>query len=1085
VCKSYGGYLGKANGGTISDGTTSTEFVNFAQLQGGSKVDTVTVSAGGVESIKLGGDADIFISTGGLVTNVDGEAGADTFTLDDIANIGLINGGAESDTLTLNGTEQVVKLGTNVTLVENINATAGKLVAQDIDNSWEVTSSNSGTLKNTTEGVVTFIGFSDLVGGALDDSFTVDSFDYFTSIDGGKHVVGDSVFINANNQTVIIGENLFNIETITAAKGGTNVLQGDDIETLWEVTDYGKGSISYFSDGETKNISFTNFTDLQGGALDDTFKLSLMDHISGIIDGGDHVKGDLIELSTDNQIVKLGSDIDNIEVITASGGRNSLFAKNDINTWDINALNGGEVNNIAFSNFTDLVGGELVDTFTVSANGAVDGIINAGNGADELIVKLNSENRTQSGVINFVGGDDGAEDSVSIQGVTGDKLAFSETYQANVLVESLQFDQLSYENSFTQANVQVNFREVSSVDDAIQTSSLVINNAGADDVLYVNENAFSTKSGLVDISYASKDKGNVTLQAFDNSSIELNGDVTVAGDLTVTANTVKQDQGTIFADRIIFDNASSVGSNKAIDTNVDELLVRNHSGEIYLSQTGDLLISAIDNTTGLIDVSALSGLIESDANLNSSGDLTLESAEIKFTGFNNLAGKLDLTADDIVINNDSITNLVGIKAKNVSVTSNGDINATGDINVSANGNGSALFTSSNGSISLAGNNIIDSLNVNASNDILLSDLTTSNLVAETQNGDIVAAGSLDISQYFDAITTKLTARNGDISLLNDSNNFNKISLTANNAQIVDRNDLSLLDSSLTNNLTVNANGRLALGTITAGESMYLDAGVGNITSEKSDLTASEIILRATTGIGSGNYDNLVGSSADMSGAINMTASTLSAINNNSGIINLSNSKDVVINDLRNGGDIVLSNIGDMTLQTTQLEGGVNGQMKGAIDANYGYPTENPVYPGRVAILTDKANSVYTTGLGFAEADITAESLLVRSVLNFGKASQPIRLRVNDDFTLLGSFGAPFYIGERPRNITTTADIIEININGLSGQQLIEVESLSEVDPAIFAEVRNYNVDDVSLLMPRDQRFDEEDEEEDEEESILQ
>ena len=52
------------------------------------------------------------------------------------------------------------------------------------------------------------------------------------------------------------------------------------------------------------------------------------------------------------------------------------------------------------------------------------------------------------------------------------------------------------------------------------------------------------------------------------------------------------------------------------------------------------------------------------------------------------------------------------------------------------------------------------------------------------------------------------------------------------------------------------------------------------------------------------------------------------------------------------------------------------------------------------------------------------------------------------------------------------------IENISGQQLIEVEALGNVDEAIFSDVRNYNHSDIALMMPSDQRYTE-DEEEDE------
>ena len=53
------------------------------------------------------------------------------------------------------------------------------------------------------------------------------------------------------------------------------------------------------------------------------------------------------------------------------------------------------------------------------------------------------------------------------------------------------------------------------------------------------------------------------------------------------------------------------------------------------------------------------------------------------------------------------------------------------------------------------------------------------------------------------------------------------------------------------------------------------------------------------------------------------------------------------------------------------------------------------------------------------------------------------------------------------------------IENISGQQLIEVEALADVDSAIFTDVRNYSHSDIALMMPSDQRYTD-DEEEDEE-----
>ncbi|VAW89452.1 hypothetical protein MNBD_GAMMA17-108, partial [hydrothermal vent metagenome] len=162
----------------------------------------------------------------------------------------------------------------------------------------------------------------------------------------------------------------------------------------------------------------------------------------------------------------------------------------------------------------------------------------------------------------------------------------------------------------------------------------------------------------------------------------------------------------------------------------------------------------------------------------------------------------------------------------------------------------------------------------------------------------------------------------------------------------------------------------------------------------------------------------------------------------------------------------------------------SGALIGAIDANYGGNTSSSVYAGSVVILNESANSVRTAGSGLSEADITAESLFVNSVTDFGVQGQPIRLRVNDQFTLIGSRGSVISVlGGDPRNTTTSADLIEGDAtSGLGGQQRVDIGSLSNIDPAIFAEVRNYNYGDTALRLPPDQSTGSDDDDEEDEEA---
>ena len=244
-----------------------------------------------------------------------------------------------------------------------------------------------------------------------------------------------------------------------------------------------------------------------------------------------------------------------------------------------------------------------------------------------------------------------------------------------------------------------------------------------------------------------------------------------------------------------------------------------------------------------------------------------------------------------------------------------------------------------------------------------------------------------------------------------------------------------------------------------------------------NITADSVTLTAKDGIGGGyvNYDTSNGYNVVTDGAIHMATSTLSVINanpdiaSNKGTININNQGAVTINDLRNNGDIILTASGDVLLE---------GRTQGAIDANYLGNRSDPVFPGNVAIFGNGTNSIYTNGTGPSIADITAENLIVQNVDQFGTRAFPIRLFVRNQLTLIAGGGAFNYPFAPPADVLTKGDLVSIEgINGLSGQQIIDIESLGDVDPAIFTEVRNYNHEDVAILLPADQRLDDEDDSE--------
>jgi hypothetical protein len=790
----------------------------------------------------------------------------------------------------------------------------------------------------------------------------------------------------------------------------------------------------------------------------------------------------------------LGDGIVGFEGVSALQGNGIINAQNDVTTtWTIDDENQGQVvdssvgsNSLSFSGFATINGGSGVDNFIVNDNGAVTGMINGGASADTLTVNLDSSTRTQTGTINFNGG--AGDDIVNIEGSSNQ---FSESFNPNVQIDAEQYDQLAFAKNNSTVNVDINYRNIANINDTIETTSLVLNSSLDSDTLYISNTSFGASSALVNVSFSSVDKGNITVAALDNSNLILTDSVEINGDLTITAADITQEQGILTAKRLILDEVALAGNaDNGLEVVLDELVVQNHGGEIYLNEQDDVVISSLINTSGLVNIISESGSITSNSILTTSGELDLTAAtDISLLAQNKLTGELSLSAgNDVVINNDAETMIADITATNTTITSADNLIVSGDIIVasaSSSGNvneGVLTLSSTSGDIILNGDTKANSVNLNASNDITLANVITEALTAVASNGDITATGSVNVQQENLALSTVLSAENGSISFENINNDFDGVSLSADEATITDQNGLSLTNIELANSLIVNANGGVAVATITAGESIVIDAGTGAISSQGSNLTAAQVTLSATTGIGAGTLAELKNQLSDNPNAINTNTSSLSVVNSTSGIVNIVNHQDVTITDLRNNGDIAFTNTGDINLVITQVEGAQEGVMKGAIDANYGQDILNEVYSGSVTILNDGQGSIYGVGNSINFADITAESLTVNSVTNFGSDSRQIRVRVNDTLNLFGGRALIGYYGDEPRVINTSEGLVLqviSSVTGLSGQQLVEVESLDEVDPAIFADVRNYNVDDTSVLLPRDQRNSDDEEEQEE------
>ena len=384
------------NGGSIIDGSDGND-----TLVGGNDSDTITVTAPGagiatgananfsnIENIDLAGGDDLIILAGGtLAGGVDGGAGSDTFTGDDVPNtvtitgadsgtvtgvgagftsIENINGGSDDDAFTMldggsitgtinAGAQNVADsfdvsavvdpVVVNLSTVTGFESVAGdgindSLVGSNTGSDWQVTGVNSGTVDGAD-----FTGFSSLTGGTGDDGFTLSGGTLDGALDGGD---------------------------------GSDSLTGDNVANTFEITGVNSGTATGVVGG------FSNIENLDGGSDDDTFVFADGGSIDGIVDGGAETSADEFDVSAVTAAVTIDlANLTNIESVVGDGINDSLIGGSTGNNWQITGVNAGTVGGIGFSGFSSVTGGIGDDSFTLNG-GALDGTLGGGGGNDSL-----------------------------------------------------------------------------------------------------------------------------------------------------------------------------------------------------------------------------------------------------------------------------------------------------------------------------------------------------------------------------------------------------------------------------------------------------------------------------------------------------------------------------------------------------------------------------------------------------------------------------------------------------------------------------------------------------------------------------
>jgi len=462
--------------GTLNGGGSNTNTLNYSAYSSPANINFASLTASGIaggisninavvgqgsSTLTAANTANTWNITGNNSGNINsaitfsgishlvGGTGNDSFVFSNSSSsVNSINGGGGTDTLNYsayNNAQPVavnLALGTTpaVTNFSNITNFIGGLAANTITgantaNVWNITGANAGNINST----ITFSKFGALVGGTAGDTFNINAGGSLTgSITGNGSSSGNKLSYNSYSSAVSV--NLVN-STATGIGGYTNIanftgtsamtnstLTGQNATTTWNITGTNAGNLVV---GSSTIANFTQFGNLVGGNLNDSFVFSNAANVTGTINGGSGsntlnysayttpvnvATGGLTNISnilgsasfaSTNTLTGPTSG-NNTWTLTAAnagtisgsntftfsnfgtwvggtGSINTLVAQNVTNTWNITGVNSGNLNNaINFSGFGGLTGGSANDTFIFSNGASISNLINGGAGTNTL-----------------------------------------------------------------------------------------------------------------------------------------------------------------------------------------------------------------------------------------------------------------------------------------------------------------------------------------------------------------------------------------------------------------------------------------------------------------------------------------------------------------------------------------------------------------------------------------------------------------------------------------------------------------------------------------------------------------------------
>ncbi len=1110
-------------GGAVSFTLGTAGFANIEHFAGNTTDSTLigedNANTWEITAAKAGNVGGITFT--GFTTLMGGTANDEyTFRVTPAVAAMTIDAGTGVDRVDLSTVTDPVSVQLGATGFSNIEYLTGNdgaintLTGDNTANTWTLTGAHAGTVSG-----VNFTGFTTLIG-ALNQN---DTFNFMVhpdvaavTLDGRGQTgsgVGDAVsFAALTGQAVNVQlgtASISNIERYTGNNTNSTLTGGDGANT-WTLTGVNDGTIN--------SITFVDFNHLTGGNGIDSFTIN-GGGLTGLLNGGGG--GDTLTLptavATTVKVVNTPpATVDNpantvtvyqFETLTGNSNRaHTLVGPDSGTTWSINGVNSGNISfgtTVYFTGFANLSGGAADDMFTLTSSSTpelVTGMLSGGGHAtgDKLTLAGMTGAAAGAAVRLSTLATDDAIDITEVEQIAGNNNSTlraadsANTWMINDANDgtitstagTVSFsDMRTLQGGSDDDTFQVSFNGAmtAAIDGGGQRSADIADYSGQPSVmLNVGSNAFSGITGLEGV------RGNGT-----NSTLK--GPTPSAGTAAVTWTVDGLNRGKVSYDdntqTLAFEGFNYLAGGNGMDafvinggalenimngvpgmisggagtnslsinlagtgvfsgginyiggTATDAITVNNHSAHRYLATYSPAVdFTDLNNTANAGPFEQLSyRYTDADAGIDQKFELNYRHAEAV------TSEQLVDTLTVLGVDNNSAPETLTLRAGGFEVGGSSPVTFANVSNITLDGRGGA------DAIALDNPSVTGTLRLTAE---AVTDTAGSTVRADT----VVLEGVGEFGTTLDAIDTAITtldlrnagpvyiSESAGLNLRTTGNVTNTGAFVIKGATAIDAGGGSLrLDNAANDFDMVYVNNAAAIELRDAND---IKGG---------DMTAGSITLQAASGVGTT--------------AVPLKTHTAKlTITNNSNGVYVANDQAMTVS-IVNKGDIEVQNAGNLTVEKLFANGG--DYSSNAFAGGSGVVTLN--VSGGGAVTASGSHSA-------AEApDIIGTSLLVMNA-PFGTTGRRMSIMVPQTFGYYGPRGRGYvyYYGVEPdvvvgkENLAVSPDLL-----GLSNQQLVGVEALANLDPAVFTEIRNYYYEDVAIRLPDDQRYDYDDEEEEE------